>query len=219
MTRILITLLIILSISSLANAQFSKGSILLGGQISFSGYSSNNYYGDQNSHAGNFNISLGKAIQENTVIGINLSYLPYTTSNYYSSYNPGPIAYSNNGYGIGVFYRKYKSLGKEFYIFGEAGAEYTGSTETGKNDSAIKVLTGSSSSGIIYLMPGIAYKISKKFFLEITIPNLFAASFNNRTTTSQNTIPQTSKSNQFAISTSLSSNPLMSLGIGFRLNL
>lgn len=217
MTRMLLILAVIFSFSCSANAQFSKGSVLLGGQLSFSGYTNNNSYGDQNTHSGNFNISLGKATGENAVMGINLFYSPYTNNNYYNGNIPVKVAYSNNGYGIGVFYRKYKSLGKEFYLFGEAGVEYSGSTESGKNDSAVKVISGSGSGGSIYITPGIAYKISKKFFLEITIPDIFLVSFENHTTTSQYYYPQTTKNNQFTVSTSLNASPLSNLGIGFRL--
>jgi hypothetical protein len=214
MTRILLTIVCILSLSYFANAQFSKGSVLLGGQLS---YSNNDYKtNDQHFSYGSFIISAGKAIAENTVFGINLTYNPAWVDNYYN-YSVGPLKYKNAGYLIGIFYRKYKSLGKEFYLFGEAGGGYLGSSQSGKNEAGDEILTGHSSGGNIYLMPGIAYRISKKFFLELNIPNIFYAQYISNTTDVQQTPPYHDKSNLFSISTSLSSNPLNNLAIGFRL--
>jgi hypothetical protein len=217
MNRILPVFAIALFFSGTASAQFSKGTVLLGGTLAFSGSTSNNYSNDQNVHTGYFNISLGKAVQENTVIGISINYQPYYTNNYYYNNNQPAFPYSNNGYGAGIFYRKYKNLGKEFYIFGEAGAGYQGATQTGKNESGTKVLMGSSNGGNLYLMPGVAYKISKKFFLELTIPNIFYAHFSTTSTTTTQPVNETIKSNEFSVGTSLNAGPLSSVGIGFRL--
>jgi hypothetical protein len=217
MNRILPVLAITLFFSGTASAQFSKGSVLLGGTLAFSGNTSNNSSYDQNVHSGYFNISLGKAVEENTVIGININYQPYNTNSYYYNGNQQPWPYSNNGYGAGIFYRKYKSLGKEFYIFGEAGAGYQGATQTGKNESGTKVLMGSSNGGNLYLMPGVAYKISKHFFLELTIPDIFYAEFISTSTTTTQPVNQKLKYNGFTIGTSLNAGPLGSVGIGFRL--
>jgi hypothetical protein len=216
MNRILPVLAITLFFSGAASAQFSKGNVLLGGTLAFSGNSSNNNSYDQNAHSGYFNISLGKAVQENTVIGISLYYQPFYTNNYYYNNQPA-VPYSNNGYGAGIFYRKYKNLGKEFYIFGEAGAGYQGATQTGKNESGTKVLMGSSNGGNLYLMPGIAYKISKQFFLELTIPNIFYAHYTSTSTTTTQPVNETIKSNEFSVGTSLNAGLLSSVGIGFRL--
>jgi hypothetical protein len=219
MTRILITLSIFLSLSFFASAQFSKGSILLGGQLSFSSSktgSANIVNPEQKTSNGIFSISIGKAIKENAVFGIDLSYNPYSMNNYYT-YTSGPLDYSNNSYSIGVFYRVYKSLGKDFFLFGQVGAAYTGSNESGKDNTGNKVVTGSGSGGSVYFMPGISYKISKNFFLDLTIPYLFLANYNSQKSTTVGQQPNTN--DHFSISTSLSSNPLTDLGIGFRLSL
>jgi len=88
MTRILLTLLVILSFSMLANAQFKKGSLLVGGELSFSSYKTNNSQINQNQHSGYFNASLGKALGENSVFGINLTYAPFSSNNYYPYGSP-----------------------------------------------------------------------------------------------------------------------------------
>ena len=221
MSRILLTPLIILSLSFSARAQFNKGSILLGGQLSYTynSYSdvnpTNPFNNDQKTNTANFYISIGKAITENTVFGINLNYSPYSVSNYsYGIYSP--LKYSNNSFGIGIYYRKYKNLGKDFFLFGEANALYIGSSQSGKDSTGKEVLSGTGSGGSINLFPGISYKISKKFFVEITIPDLFNVRYNSTKITSQ---PEVDKSDQFNITTSLSSNPLTDMAIGFRLDL
>jgi hypothetical protein len=66
-------------------------------------------------------------------------------------------------------------------------------------------------------MPGIAYKMSKKVFIEITMPNLFLVSYYASNIAVQDTIFYRDKQNRFAVSTSLSSTVLGNLGIGFRL--
>jgi hypothetical protein len=222
MHRILLNLVIFLFSSFLANAQFNKGSILLGGQIS---YSYNSYSDkiasfppgyDQKANTADFNISVGKAVKENTVVGIILTYSPYSANNYSAFGLNGPLRYQDNSYTIGIFYRKYKSLGKDFFLFGEAGASYSGSSISAKDSTGNKVLTGSGNGGTINLFPGISYKVSKKFFLDISIPSLIFAQYSKTNISSQS---ETSKSDQLRISTSLNSGLLSDLAIGFRLDL
>ena len=141
MTRTLLILVLFISSSLIVNAQFKKNDILLGGQLSYS-YNSNTFTqpnasypnSDQKMNSGNITISVGKALNENTVVGIDLSYLPSSTTNY-QNYGPNLLKYQNNGYGVGIFFRKYKSLGKEFYLFGQGSATYNWSNQSGK-DSA-----------------------------------------------------------------------------------
>jgi hypothetical protein len=227
MTRILLTLILVFCISFMARAQFKKNDILLGGQLSYS-YNSSTYTqpnasfptNDSKSNYGNITISLGKALNENTVVGINLSYTPSSSTNY-PSYNGNiPLKYQSNGYNAGIFYRKYKSLGKEFYLFGEASAWYSWSDQSGKDSIGEKLISGSSWSVGIDLYPGIAYRISKHLFLELSVPNLFYAGYSKSNSANQYGTAsevQTTKNDQLIISTSLSSNPLNALGIGFRL--
>lgn len=216
MNRILHTLLLIFLFFPKTHAQFSKGSLLVGGQLAYESYSTNSNGSVQNTHSGNFNVSMGKAISENSLVGINLSYSPFSESNYFQN-SVSPLAYKRNFFGIGIFYRKYRTLGKEFFLFGEAGASYTFSNETGTDSLGVTQLTGSGNGGQIYFMPGIAYKVSKKFFVEITIPNIFLVQFNQTHSNYPMAYSGNTKNDQFSISTSLNSNPLFSLGIGFRL--
>ena len=216
MTKILLLPVLLFS-SFIVNAQFKKNDILLGGQLSYSYNSYNQKYTpgteyDQKSSNGNFTINIGKALNENTIAGINLSYLPYSANNY-QSYMTNMLKYQDNEFAAGVFYRTYKKLGKEFYLFVEAGASYYWSNQSGKDSIGKKELTGSTWGVGADLYPGIAYKISKHFFLELSIPELINIRYNKTNTTTQ---ASTYVSDQFNISTSLSSDPLNALGIGFR---
>ena len=213
-SKILLSLLITLSFLS-ANAQFNKGDLLVGGTMSYSSNKSTSPYitDIQNNNSGMFNINLGKAIKENAIFGINLIFQPSSSSNDYGS---GPMTTKTNNYGIGIYYRVYKNLGKGFYFFGEAGAGYNGSSTSTKDSTGIKLSTGSGYGGNIYLTPGIAYKISKKFFLELSIPQLFSAVYSSTTTKTGGSIIVGS-TDQYYVNANINSNPLNSFGIGFRL--
>ncbi len=217
MNRIFLIPVLLFS-SILASAQFKKNDILLGGNLSYS-YNSVNYkflpngQNDYKTNSGNFTVDFGKALNENTIAGLTLSYLPYSNNNY--SIDAGiPIKYHDNGYAVGIFYRKYKSLGKDFYFFGQAAALYNWSNESGKDSTGKELLTGSSWSVGMDFIPGIAYKISKHFFLELSLNELFSVRyFKTHTNT-----PQTKSENDMLnISSSLSTGFLANLGIGMRL--
>ena len=139
--------------------------------------------------------------------------MPFSENNY-QDYGSGPLKYQINGFAAGVFYRKYKNLGKEFYLFGQADASYYWSDQSGKDSTGKKVLTGSSWGIGADFFPGIAYKVSKHFFLELSIPELINIRYNKLNTT---TPTSTYVTDQLNISTSLSSGFLSNLGIGFRL--
>jgi hypothetical protein len=212
MTRILLTGVCLFSFSFFAQAQFMKGSALLGGTFSFTGNQSSlsNSPDETSTNNGYFNISLGKAIRENAVFGGYINY-QYNSQKYGGNSIPGKSR--TDGYGIGIFYRLYKNLGKEFYFFGEAGGGYAGYSASSEDNLGNKS-TGHSNGGQIYLSPGIAYKISKKFFVELSIPQLFNASYFSGKSESGTV---TSSNNYFNVNANLNSNPLTSLGLGFRL--
>ena len=213
MTRILLSLLVTLSLFS-ASAQFKKGDLLIGGDLSYSSNKTTSIYytGEQKTNYGVFDISFGKALKENAVVGINLSYQPNVNT---YNYGAGLITNRTDNYGIGIFYRMYKNLGKDFYLFGEVGGGYNGSTSSMTDSTGNKTSTGTGYGGRIYITPGIAYKISKKFFLELSIPEIFNAAYSStKTKAGSVTI---SSSDAFAAGVNIDSNPLNSLGIGFRL--
>lgn len=135
-TKILLPLTIFFFAPIAANAQINEGRYLLGGSFSFSNSQNPQITGAQ-SQSLYTNIQLGKVIKDNTVAGIMLSY-----------------GYSNNGtssksdrYGADVFYRKYKSIAKDFYLFGETDALYNYSKSTQGNFEVGNNATRSISNG------------------------------------------------------------------------
>jgi hypothetical protein len=218
MTRNLLILALLFT-SFIANAQFKKNDILLGGQLSYSYSSNNQKYApgnttdDYKATTGVFTVNFGKALNENTIAGITLSYMPYSNNNY-SVDGVIPTKYQDNGYAAGIFYRKYKNLGKEFYLFGEVSALYNWSNESAKDSTGKEILTGSSWAIGIDFAPGIAYKVSSHLFLELSLPDLINIGYAKTNTKT----PQTDLANDHLnISTSLSSGFLGNLGFGLRL--
>jgi hypothetical protein len=218
MTRILLILTAFSIFSISAHAQFKKNDILLGGQLSYSYNSSNQQYVngptyDNKATTGIFTINFGKALNENTIAGITLSYMPYSISNFNVD-GTIPTKYHDNGYAAGIFYRKYKNLGKEFYLFGEVSALYNWSNESAKDSTGKEIQTGSAWSVGIEFAPGIAYKLSRHFFFELSLPDLINVGYSKSNTKT----PQTNLENdQLNLRTSLSSGFLSNLGVGFKL--
>ena len=114
-TKILLTTLILFFVAFTANAQIDKGAVLLGGGVSY--YSSKsaqpNYYNGFQDKSVGTNIQIGKALCNNTVAGFIISY-GYNKANAVDF--PDSNVTKNNQYGVGIFYRKYKKLLKDFYI-------------------------------------------------------------------------------------------------------
>jgi hypothetical protein len=212
MSKILFTLMTLLCSFTIANAQFSKGNILLAGTISYSSSSSTSSGTgagtDQSNHNGYFSLSIGKAINENSVAGINFGY-----GHGSSSISPSQGGTKSDAYSIGVFYRKYKAMGKDFFLFGEGRAGYSGSTGSATDNSGNQYASSHINTGFIEFYPGIDYRVSNKFLLEISIPSFFYVTYSASSNSDQN--GQTSKGSSFGISTSLASNPIYALGVGF----
>src|SRR5688500_1270098 len=115
--HLLITVMSITTLS--ASAQITNGSILLGANLVFATEKNENYNSKTTRTDGN--ISDVKAISQNLVAGSDITYSYYRTKT-------GDTAKTiQQHYGAGFFLRKYASLGKGFYLFGQAraGASYT----------------------------------------------------------------------------------------------
>jgi len=203
-TKILLLSLILFCGALAANAQINKGKYLLGGSF--------NYYHSTNESYNSLytNIQIGKVIKDNTVVGISLS---YSTNNLSSATN------KLRQYSAGVFYRKYKSLGKDFYLFGELDASY----QYSKNSltffqNANQLYNANSSGGTINFIPGISYAVCKGLQIELSMPNLANISYYHIKTIDSELPPGTvsQKRNVFYANASLNTNLLSNFGIGFK---
>jgi hypothetical protein len=162
--------------------QISKGSVWLGGNIGFNqnktDYDNNPDYKNQS-----FSISptIGKAVQDNLIVGINITYQKTKTTNIGGAVNESNEKY----YGGGVFVRRYVPVISRLYVFGDVnvwarryrsdGIPYAGAT--------IKTQTKGGESGVS-LTPGISVGINKKLQLETGFNSLFSTYYSKRKTTS-----------------------------------
>ena len=196
-----------------ASAQIQKGSTLIGGQLSGSAvkttYENSLEVRKQNSLM--LNISAGYAVKQNQVWGVTGGY-----SRQKSKLAPGNNTSSEsktNQWNAGIFFRQYATIGKRFYFFGESGLLYSQGKSTSRNVQNTATEISSISGGNLYLTPGLAYQLFKKFHLELTLPNLVQLQY-SRSKLNNTSNPSISES--FAAGTSLSGSPVEMLGIGFR---
>jgi hypothetical protein len=220
-TKILLTISIAFIFISTSNAQIEKGNIFLGGGISYYSFKGNQpNIGDFNNYKnqiGSGNIEIGKVVATNSVAGIIFSYSNY---NWKLSNSPDTNFNKNNNYGIGVFYRKYKRLFKNFYFFAEANGQYQrGDNKQAGNSNYYFNSKTVSDGGVVSFTPGISYNICKNFQLELIMNQLLSASYIHTKyyyTSGTPAVTTDGKSNTVSLNANLNSSLLNSFGIGFK---
>jgi hypothetical protein len=205
-TKILLSFAILFFAAITTEGQITEGKYLLGGAFNF--YSSDN----PKNNSENVNIQFGKVIKENTVVGVIGSLTGGTN-------NSSTEKYKINRYSAGVFYRKYKPLGKNFYFLQEIDASFQHSKELTNYFSNIPEYLHTESNGVlISYIPGLSYAVSKKMQIELTMPNLASFSYTHvKTVNSQlppTLLPQ--KANNFSGMINLNSNLINNFGLGFK---
>ncbi len=220
MKKVLLLFAIILFVVC-ANAQIKKGAVLIGGQISASSNKSESQNNPPNlflnssvNNASVIGFNIGTAFKQNKIAGINFT-TSSTTSTNTNSINDVSTN-TNNTNGIGLFYRSYKKLAKNFYFFGQADAAFL----FGKGNTSNSSVTNSTfkSKGISTSFTiGAGYEIIKHVQIEITIPNIigFQSSKSTQTITgfNSNTITNTATNIYSSFS---NTGGLGALGVGFR---
>jgi len=162
----------------LSQAQISKGTVLLGGDINFQTYKDEINSGNvpqtvtTSKQTGFFfQPSVGKAIKDDLVLGFDLDFG-------YSS-TPGQTGSQFNEDGAGIFMRKYKGLGNRFYLFGESDLAFS------YTDQQNNFLPGTEPSFTedkgysisLTFTPGVAYAVDRKWLVEIDLPSLLYANY------------------------------------------
>jgi hypothetical protein len=179
-----------------AQAQISKGSILVGGSLGYANTNSETGSNEFRTNSYSFRPSLGFVIKENRALGFNLLY----------AHSGGNATAGYNVYGGGVFYRLYHPLGKSFYLYGEGEVNGSYSKQGDIRQNSI----GLSAS------PGIAYSLSKRFHLEMSLNDMFNVGYTSSRTVSDRTIgPPPTKSS--ALNFGVNANPVSNLSLGFRI--
>jgi hypothetical protein len=204
-------LLFFFAIVLCSQAQIKKGDILLGGNFGFSTSSSNPSNGKQS----NFNVSphIGKAVQDNLVVGINLIYGHNSSSN---------MSYTSKGdfYGAGIFVRKYKYLGSGFSVFMEGGLGGTYNKQDNINPTGYTSNKTKTYSINAHFDPGVAYAISKRVQVETGFQDLVTANYSHSKNTDYDISTPGNSSNYSSDSFSLGANlssVLNNFIVGFRL--
>ncbi len=200
------------------HAQIKKGAVLLGGELGFSTSTStrdqaNPAVQDTKSTAVVFSPAIGKAVKENLVVGVDLSLSYSKNQNIYSVEQKAYL------YGAGFFVRRYKELGKGFYLFGQAWAGgYYNHQKDGDPSQPQSYTLNKGFTIQVGLYPGIAYSLSNKFQLETGFNNLAFVQF----THSDNTIsPYTGEHtvlNGFSLGSSLSNAAALTIGFRYLIN-
>jgi len=180
----------------IANAQIKKGDVLLGGNVNFS--TSNVKPTGSGSDATSFAISpsIGKAVKDDLVVGLNLNY-----SHGRSKYGSPATISTGDTYGLGVFVRKYKSLGANFALFAEGDLSGAYQQSNSYPDGGTKPPANKGYSISAGFYPGLAYFISRHVQIETGMQNLAYASYVHTKTGDG---ASESKSNSFNVGTGLS---------------
>jgi hypothetical protein len=204
-TKILPFLAVLFFASISSNAQITQGKYLLGGSIGYYNSGSDNY------SALNGNLQFGKVIKENTVMGIMGS---ISANQSHSENNPLTV----NSYSAGIFYRTYKPLGKKFYLLQEVDLAFqlvNGVTYFSKIGASLA--TYSNGATITYI-PGVSYSVSKRFQMELVMPNLASVSYAHLKTVDSKLPPNISsqKADNFSANVNLNANLVNNFGIGFK---
>jgi hypothetical protein len=211
-TKTLPALFSFLIIAATVNGQIKKGALFLGGQLGVSGQTTKNENSpDLKSTGITFSPAFGKAVKDNLIIGFDINYGHTKVQNYY------PETQTSNAYGAGFFIRKYRELGKGFYLFaqGRAGGSYN--NQEYKNSSQVPVDNKSNGYTIgIAVYPGVSYAITHKLQLETGFNNLAYLEFNHNEQ-SVNSNPYT-KTNGISLGSSLSNFSGLTVGFRFILN-
>ena len=201
------------SICSLASAQIKKGDIMLGGNLDYTNSSTTyNGVGTGTKNKGTaltIDPSFGKAIKDNLVLGFNVDYTHSTNS----TAEPSNGSMTGNGFGAGIFLRKYIPLGNHFYFFGQTALSGTyGHSHTDQAPGYQPVTDVTNSTGFsLTFFPGIAYAINRRWQLETGLANFFGISYYHQkeTQTFTGSADQTATSNVFSVSSELSSSSFL----------
>lgn len=169
MKRLLLFALSSIAFATASHAQITKGTVLLGGSIGASTYSTEFAQTKNKTKGFTLSPSLGFTVKDNHVLGVSLTYGHESNKSPYSKATA-------NLYGGGLFYRRYLPLGKSFHFYGQTDARYNylhrkyGVDSIYRNTEKVK-------TGRLSLSPGIAYAISKRFHLEVAMNDLLSLNY------------------------------------------
>jgi hypothetical protein len=165
MKKLIVLAAVALFGTQVAKAQFSKGDVILGGNLNVSTNSSKQKDVDNSKTSStSFGISpkVGVALNPNWVIGV------FAQSSFSSSKDNKDIKSTSYSITPGVFVRNYHMIGQsKFAFFAEGNAGYKFGTSK-YDGTKTNTLNGFS----VNVLPGITYFVTKHFMLEGTFGGL-----------------------------------------------
>jgi hypothetical protein len=213
-TKLLVTAALLFSVFLTANAQIEKGTWIIGGQAAYNqtkNDATTPMITDQKNNAAVFNVSIGTAIRQNNILGIALIYAPQKS--FYTNNSTTQIDLKGHTKGVGVFYRAYKQLGNDFYLFGQGDALYSNLRSTNNVGNKVSI-TGN--SGSISFTPGISYAVLRNVHMELAMPGILGINYSKTKSDTEGVSAQTNQE-AFNVYTNLNSGLLENFGIGFKI--
>ena len=203
------------ALSASASAQFSKGDRLLGAGLNLSHskgeYNSGFIPYTTSSNNGSLTLDLGFATKTNRVSGFYISGGYGKSKTEYPTQPTTNSTSDNFNTSAGFYTRRYKSLGKDFFLFaeGRAGMEFGKnniSTANNGDQTMIAVRAG--------IYPGISYRAGKRFLLDLRFADFATIGYTRNTYKGSGNIKDVQTS--FGFSSSLGLGYLSNIGIGAR---
>ena len=147
--------------------------------------------------------SYGRAIRENTVLGMHFTVSPIHRYSYVSGPNITKI--ETTSFSVSPYFRKYKTLGRGFYFFGEAATHFGMLTSERKSIPGGYDWEEKNWNTGLTVAPGIAYQLLRRLHLQITIPDVLRIQYGETKYSSDNPAISNDKSSSFEISSRLRS--------------
>jgi hypothetical protein len=202
-------------------AQFQKGNKVLGFGLGFSTYKGENQNNSNSpvnkNQSFNFSTELGFATKQNALHGFfaGAGYGENKTESSQPIYSLSKN--QNQSFNVGYFTRRYKSLGKGFYVFGDlrGGYNYSENKNVNVNLNNRQENTQKTHTANISAFPGIAYKWSNRFLLEVRTGDLISLGY-NRSINTNSSNNEKFVGNNFSFNSSIGLGFLNNIGIGAR---
>lgn len=202
-----------------SKAQFTKGQVLLGGNVGFSTTKANNS-GDFTTSNNGFNINPSIAVfkKSNQLIGLGLSY-NYSLQKNKSNANSNENGSNSHTIGINAFAQRFYTLSNKFFftVKGNAGIGYTTGKQYNYNGiDRVEAKTNGYRIGLDF-SPGISYTVTPRLLFDASLNSVLSLNYSH--TKTDNPFPgmeYTRTQNAFNIDSDLSNTSLGNIGIGFR---
>jgi hypothetical protein len=200
-----------------ASAQFTKGEKVLSGNISFNTNKNVSTSGttlqEYSVTSFSLNTGIGWVKSEKRISGLRIGYYNGFSKNAITSQS----TLSNNTITLGVFNQNIKSFNQHLFGFfetnlnsGYSWREFKDANSTTSNFD-YKSYAVAANANI-----GLGYRITKHLIADATLSNLLSISYSHSDPANSSTSSTNNKSDNFSISTGLSSLSLNSVAIGFR---